>query len=125
MSRYSLGLVNLKPIVPGHVLVIPRRVVPRFQDLSLEEVADLWSTAHALGPKLQDQFGADALTFAIQDGPAAGQTVAHVHIHILPRKAGDFFKNDDVYGSFSSFVEEHLQNPSRLVCLWPLSLLLT
>ena len=33
----------------------------------------------------------------LQDGPAAGQTVPHVHIHILPRKAGDFEKNDEVY----------------------------
>jgi diadenosine tetraphosphate (Ap4A) HIT family hydrolase len=98
MSRQSIGLVNLKPIVPGHVLVIPRRVVARFQDLTGEEVADLWCTAHALGPKLQTHFGADALTFAIQDGAAAGQSVAHVHIHILPRKGGDFLKNDDVYG---------------------------
>jgi len=32
-----------------------------------------------------------------QDGPEAGQTVAHVHIHIMPRKAGDFAKNDDIY----------------------------
>eukprot|EP00877_Chromochloris_zofingiensis_P009347 jgi/Chrzof1/4666/Cz14g22030.t1 len=33
----------------------------------------------------------------MQDGPAAGQTVPHVHIHCLPRKPGDFKKNDDVY----------------------------
>lgn len=41
-SRRSLGLVNLKPIVPGHVLVIPRRVVPRLADLEEEEVSDLF-----------------------------------------------------------------------------------
>jgi diadenosine tetraphosphate (Ap4A) HIT family hydrolase len=32
-----------------------------------------------------------------QDGPAAGQTVPHVHVHVLPRRAGDFARNDDVY----------------------------
>ena len=37
----------------------------------------------------------------IQDGPQAGQTVPHVHIHILPRKRGDFEKNDEIYDAVS------------------------
>ena len=41
----SLGLVNLKPVVPGHVLIISRRVVARFADLTPEETTDLWSLA--------------------------------------------------------------------------------
>lgn len=41
-SRLSHGLVNLKPIVPGHVLVIPKRVVPRIADLQTDEVCDLF-----------------------------------------------------------------------------------
>eukprot|EP00899_Mesostigma_viride_P022983 jgi/Mesvir1/386/Mv11279-RA.1 len=97
-SKNSLALVNLKPVVPGHVLIIPRRVVARFKDLTPEEVADLWQTAQLIGPKLESHFCAESLTMAIQDGPAAGQTVAHVHIHILPRRTGDFENNDDVYG---------------------------
>lgn len=46
---------------------------------------------------LERHFKAEALTFAIQDGSAAGQTVPHVHIHILPRRNGDFEVNDLVY----------------------------
>ena len=38
-----------------------------------------------------------SLTLAVQDGRDAGQTVEHVHVHLLPRKPGDFQKNDDVY----------------------------
>ena len=37
------------------------------------------------------------MTLAIQDGPEAGQTVKHVHVHVLPRKAGDFAENDQIY----------------------------
>lgn len=37
------------------------------------------------------------MTFAIQDGSAAGQTVPHVHVHVIPRRAGDFTSNDEVY----------------------------
>lgn len=43
-----------------------------------------------------------------QDGPQAGQTVAHVHIHILPRKAGDFENNDDIYDAVGRFPYLHL-----------------
>eukprot|EP00270_Netrium_digitus_P004484 TRINITY_DN1560_c0_g1_i1.p1 TRINITY_DN1560_c0_g1~~TRINITY_DN1560_c0_g1_i1.p1 ORF type:complete len:284 (-),score=48.00 TRINITY_DN1560_c0_g1_i1:96-947(-) len=93
----SLAIVNLKPVVPGHVLIISRRVVPRFRELTAEEVRDLWQTAQTVGPKLEAHFGATSLTFAIQDGAQAGQTVPHVHIHILPRRSGDFQRNDEVY----------------------------
>ncbi|KAJ7539441.1 hypothetical protein O6H91_11G092900 [Diphasiastrum complanatum] len=57
----------------------------------------MWLTANRIGEKLEAYFKASSLTFAIQDGPAAGQTVPHVHIHILPRSTGDFEKNDDIY----------------------------
>lgn len=43
------------------------------------------------------RYGADAFNVAVQDGRAAGQSVPHVHVHILPRRSGDFQRNDDVY----------------------------
>ncbi|XP_024536731.1 bifunctional bis(5'-adenosyl)-triphosphatase/adenylylsulfatase FHIT [Selaginella moellendorffii] len=97
VSKHSFALVNLKPVVPGHVLVSSKRVVPRFTDLSSEEVCDLWLTARNVGEKVEKHFKASSLTLAIQDGPQAGQTVPHVHIHVLPRKASDFEKNDEIY----------------------------
>ena len=96
-SRFSFGIVNLKPIVPGHVLVIPKRVCDRLAGLSVEEVVDLYTSVHHIGPILEAHYGAQALNIAMQDGVAAGQSVPHVHCHILPRKIGDFKRNDDVY----------------------------
>jgi bis(5'-adenosyl)-triphosphatase len=96
-SELTLAFVNIKPILPGHVLVIPKRVVSRFQDLTSEEVTDLWSSVHKIGPTLERHLGCSAMNLAIQDGRDSGQSVAHVHVHILPRKAGDFKRNDDIY----------------------------
>lgn len=96
-TELSFALVNLRPVVPGHVLVCPKRLVKRFVDLTAEEATDLWLSAQKIGSKLESHFKASSLTFTIQDGPEAGQTVPHVHIHILPRKGGDFEKNDEVY----------------------------
>lgn len=58
--------------------------------------------AHQVGAVLEPHYGAQSLTMAIQDGPAAGQTVPHVHIHLLPRKVGDFEKNDEVYDAIDA-----------------------
>lgn len=54
------------------------------------------SLAQKVGSVVEKHFHATSLTLAIQDGPQAGQTVPHVHVHILPRKAGDFAQNDEV-----------------------------
>ncbi|KAJ3333215.1 hypothetical protein HDU76_010536 [Blyttiomyces sp. JEL0837] len=96
-SHLSLGIVNLKPVVPGHVLVIPRRVVKRFEELTKDEISDMFLSAQKIGNVVEKVYGASGLTFTVQDGPTAGQTVPHVHVHILPRKTGDFKNNDDIY----------------------------
>lgn len=96
-SSLSFAFVNLKPVVPGHVLISPKRVVFRFADLTPEEVSDLWILSQRVGTALESHYKATALTLTIQDGAAAGQTVPHVHVHVLPRHPGDFEKNDQIY----------------------------
>ncbi|KAL9411774.1 hypothetical protein AB3S75_045388 [Citrus x aurantiifolia] len=93
----SYAMVNLRPLLPGNVLVCPRREAKRFADLTADETTDLWLTAQKVGKQLESYHKGSSTTFAIQDGPQAGQTVPHVHIHVLPRKAGDFEKNDEIY----------------------------
>ncbi|XP_031200554.1 bis(5'-adenosyl)-triphosphatase isoform X2 [Mastomys coucha] len=93
----SFALVNRKPVVPGHVLVCPLRPVERFRDLRPDEVADLFQVTQRVGTVVEKHFQGTSITFSMQDGPEAGQTVKHVHVHILPRKAGDFHRNDNVY----------------------------
>ncbi|XP_061893886.1 bis(5'-adenosyl)-triphosphatase isoform X2 [Entelurus aequoreus] len=96
-TELSFALVNRKPVVPGHVLVCPLRQVERFRDLGADEVTDLFNTTQKVANLVEKHFNATSLTIAIQDGPEAGQTVKHVHVHVLPRKTGDFEHNDSVY----------------------------
>lgn len=98
-STLSYAIVNLKPIVPGHVLVIPTRPVPRLADLTPPELSSLMLSVQQVGKVIERVYGADGLTVACQDGKAAGQSVPHVHFHLLPRKlVGDrFSNNDDIY----------------------------
>ncbi|KIJ65045.1 hypothetical protein HYDPIDRAFT_89088 [Hydnomerulius pinastri MD-312] len=101
----SYAIVNLKPIVPGHVLVIPTRVVPRLADLTTPELTSLVTSVQDVGRVVEKAYGGDSLTVACQDGKAAGQSIPHVHFHILPRKfRGDFFSEsmDDIYPALES-----------------------
>jgi diadenosine tetraphosphate (Ap4A) HIT family hydrolase len=76
------------PSAPGHTLVVPRRHVGRLLDLTERESAELWGLARDQLARLEST-GPDAYTVGVNDGPAAGQTVAHVHLHLIPRRFGD------------------------------------
>ena len=99
--------MNLKPLLPGHVLVSPLRKVPRLTDLSHEEVADLFTTVQKVERMLahltfngQPEDG--SFNIAIQDGEDAGQTVPHVHCHIIPRKRDGDSGGDEIYDKMAS-----------------------
>jgi bis(5'-adenosyl)-triphosphatase len=110
-SELSIAFVNIRPIVPGHVLIMSARSVARLEDLTDGEHDDMWRTVRVVQGILREQYAdkataattdttsASSLSFnvAVQDGWAAGQSVPHVHVHILPRSSGDFVRNDDVY----------------------------
>ncbi|XP_060964842.1 bifunctional bis(5'-adenosyl)-triphosphatase/adenylylsulfatase FHIT-like [Cannabis sativa] len=109
-THLSFAFVNLRPVLPVHVLVCPKREVKRFADLTIDETNDLWTIAHKISAPLQTYHKASSLTFTIQDGPQAGQSVAHVHIHIVPRKVGDYERNDDIYDAIDDNDKKLKQN---------------
>ncbi|CAF1552417.1 unnamed protein product [Rotaria sp. Silwood1] len=96
-STLTMGLVNKKPVVAGHVLLSPIRCVERFCQLNPEEINDLFQCTQLIAGKIEEYYQAKSLSIAIQDGEYAGQTVKHVHVHILPRKPVDFEENDTIY----------------------------
>ncbi|MCJ1390006.1 hypothetical protein MMC18_002864 [Xylographa bjoerkii] len=119
LTPLSFAIVNLKPILPGHVLVSPRRVVPRLSDLSHDEVVDLFLTVQKVGRMIERVYKASSLNIAMQDGADAGQSVPHVHTHIIPRKAADLDDrggSDAIYGMLEGEegdVGEHFEERQR------------
>lgn len=55
-SRHTIGMVNYKPIAPGHVLLVPRRLVERFGDLTVEEVSDLFLSVQQVSKVVEREF---------------------------------------------------------------------
>ena len=84
-SEYSFCIVNLKPITPHHVLVIPKRHIEFLYQLNKDEKIDFYDTIHTMYRFIRYLTGANGTNLAIQDGIISGQSVPHVHAHIIPR----------------------------------------
>ena len=65
--------------------------------MTRDELGDLWYLAQQMSIMLETKYQSHSTTFAIQDGKYAGQTVNHVHIHVIPRFPKDYAQNDDIY----------------------------
>ncbi|KAI3480947.1 hypothetical protein L1887_56900 [Cichorium endivia] len=96
-DKSCYAIVNLKPIVPGHILVVPTEPYHRLSQVPPQVIASLFQSVQEISRGLEKVFEADAVTVSVQDGEAAGQTVPHLHVHVLPRKQGDITPNDLVY----------------------------
>ncbi len=77
------------PASPGHTLIIPRRHVASFFELTPDEVAACMALIKQEKTHLDEEFSPDGYNIGVNVGPAAGQSIFHVHIHIIPRYKGD------------------------------------
>ena len=86
----TVAFLVIKPINPGHVVVIPKTHVKSLQDLSDNDGSHLISTVKKVDKALQaSDLDCDGVSIYLADGEAAGQRIAHLHFHLIPRVAGD------------------------------------
>jgi len=88
-SAYAVVIRDAFPVSPGHTLIIPRRHVASFFEVTEAERAELMSLLAAARDDLDREFRPAGYNIGINDGAAAGQTVPHLHVHLIPRFAGD------------------------------------
>ncbi|QSS96116.1 HIT family protein [Psychroflexus sp. ALD_RP9] len=77
------------PVTKGHTLVIPKRQVANYFDLNFKEQSACWFLVNLIKADLQKQFSPDGFNIGININEAAGQTIFHCHIHIIPRYNND------------------------------------
>lgn len=77
------------PVSPGHLLIIPKRHVSSLFEITMPEQQALWDLLYAAKQELDESRAPDGYNIGINDGPAAGQTIPHLHIHLIPRYTGD------------------------------------
>lgn len=83
-TQHSFCFVNNRPATPGHVLVSPIQAIPELEELQQELLDDLLQTGQAVYSMLLEVYSEKTCYFFIQNKAAAGQTVPHVHLHIMP-----------------------------------------
>ncbi len=77
------------PVSPGHTLLVPRRHVVSLFDLTVVEWVELGQLLAWVRTALQAEFRPDGFNIGVNEGVAAGQTVMHLHVHLIPRYRGD------------------------------------
>jgi bis(5'-adenosyl)-triphosphatase len=96
-SSCSKAMYNVYPILPGHSLVVPKRPVQSVFELDDWEFSDFMFMCRQATEVLCHAFGAKAYNWTLQSGVAAGQTVPHLHMHLIPRSANDLPAAGDWY----------------------------
>lgn len=88
-NALAFSFLTYMPIVPGHTLICPIRVVDSSDKLTAEEWRAILELKGIVCSALKKACGAEGFNFAWNMGEQAGQTVPHFHLHVVPRKKGD------------------------------------
>jgi len=88
-NELALAFFDKFPVNEGHVLIIPKRHVASLFDATREEIMDIWALLGNVKEMLDKRFHPDGYNVGINVGAAAGQTVFHMHVHVIPRYQGD------------------------------------
>ncbi len=88
-SATAFAFYDKFPVSSGHALIVPKRLIANYFELSFKEQAACWIMANKVKEILQSKFQPNGFNVGINIHEAAGQTIAHCHIHIIPRYNGD------------------------------------
>jgi superfamily II DNA or RNA helicase/diadenosine tetraphosphate (Ap4A) HIT family hydrolase len=88
-NAVAFAIADRFPVAPGHALVVPRRAIATWWEAKDEERVGLWLLVDEVKQLLDTQYRPDGYNIGFNAGAAAGQTVGHLHIHVIPRYVGD------------------------------------
>ena len=84
-----VAFLDIQPLADGHVVVIPRAHVASLEELEPAAAEALFRAVVRLAGPVREALGAAGTTIGVNNGEATGQTIPHVHVHIVPRREGD------------------------------------
>ena len=85
----AVAVLDGFPVSDGHSLAIPKRHVELLFDLPEGELMEVWALVGKVRRLLQQKYKPDGFNIGVNEGQAAGQTIGHAHVHIIPRQTGD------------------------------------
>lgn len=84
-DEYTMAFMDIAPVEPGHVLVIPKNHYENILDIDTEEYLKVHKVAKVISPAIIKAMNADAINIGQNNGKCANQRVMHYHLHIIPR----------------------------------------
>jgi histidine triad (HIT) family protein len=106
-----IGFLDLYPFSKGHTLVCPKQHGETIWDMNEAEIAGLFQVAFKVSKAVVSAVGADGFRFVQNNGEAANQVVAHVHVHVIPVRMEDKGK----YFGRKQFTEEEMEEISQSI----------
>jgi bis(5'-adenosyl)-triphosphatase len=91
------AIYNLAPVLPGHVLIVPKLHICSFLELNDDLTIEMVKFSREIITALMNAFKCESFDWTIQDGKPAGQTIEHLHMHIIPRFTNDMPDPGDWY----------------------------
>jgi diadenosine tetraphosphate (Ap4A) HIT family hydrolase len=88
-GKLALVRYDRHPVSEGHALIIPHRHFPDYFDATDDEKAELWQLVDAAKKMIDETYSPDGYNIGINIGKHAGQSIPHLHIHLMPRYQGD------------------------------------
>lgn len=88
-NHLAVAVKDSFPASTGHMLIVPRRHIQTIDQATGEEVLAFFQLLKEVQGIIRERYGADGFNIGINQGAAAGQTVGHLHIHVIPRRKGD------------------------------------
>lgn len=85
----AISFYDNYPVSPGHALVIPKLHIAALMELPDQDLHEIWTLVGQVRTLLKEKFKPAGFNIGLNEGKAAGQTVPHAHIHIIPRYDGD------------------------------------
>ena len=108
-----LAVYNVAPIFPGHSLILPEEHIHSLLELSNEQVIEMMLFARKVTTLLLKTFKAEAFDWSVQEGENAGQSLEHLHLHIVPRYPGDLPNPGDWYPELQKNSDKILDSAFR------------
>lgn len=107
------AIYNIAPILPGHSLVIPKWHLRSLLELNEAELCEMTVFARDVVRILLKAFGVSAFNWTIQEGEEAGQSVPHLHLHLIPREPNDLPRPGDWYPLLQKSETEVIDSDTR------------
>ena len=88
-DEHAMAFLDIAPLADGHTVVIPRAHVATVEDMAADDADAVFRLVRGVAGPARRAVGAAGSTIGINNGAASGQTIPHVHVHVVPRHDGD------------------------------------